>query len=75
MRLVHNVKLMDNKDNEALVNDKIFDDIEDLFQIYSLDNDVVYACNVRNDGFDIEEDVIKHLTCIHKEVLQHIHKE
>ena len=65
MRLVHNVKLMDNKDNEALVNDKIFDDIEDLFKIYSLDNDVVYACNVRNDGFDIEEDVIKHLTCIH----------
>ena len=54
MQLVHNIKLIDNKDNEALVNDKIFDDIEDLFKILLVDNDVVYAYNVCDEGFDTE---------------------
>ena len=58
-----------------MINDKIFDDYDELFQIESVENYVVYACNVCNEGFDREEDMKKNLICTHKEFLEHINKE
>ena len=34
--------------------ENIFDDFEDLFQIESVDGELVYACNVYNEGLETE---------------------
>ena len=34
--------------------ENIFDDFEDLFQIESRDGELVYACNVCNEGLETE---------------------
>ena len=51
------------------------EDIEDLFQLGVLDGKQVYACNVCNHGFDMEDEIKKHIIMDHQEVLTEISKD
>ena len=51
------------------------EDIEDLFQLEVLDGKQVYACNVCNHGFDMEDKIKKHITKDHKEIITEISKD
>ena len=48
--------------------------IEDLFQLEFLDGDQMYACNVCDQGFDIENEIKKHIIDNHKEIIIEISK-
>ena len=41
-----------------------FQDFEELFQLESVKGEVVYACNVFDEGLDTVDDVKKHITYI-----------
>ena len=43
--------------------------IENLFQLEFLDGDQIYACNVCDQGFDIENEIKKHIIDNHKEII------
>ena len=47
---------------------------EDLFQLEVLDGDQIYACNVCDQGFDIENEIKKHIIDNHKEIIIEISK-
>ena len=49
-----------------------FDDFEELFQMEFLEGEIVYACNVCNEGLDTENDVKKHIITHHEDILQTI---
>ena len=51
------------------------EDIEDLFQLEVLDGEQVYACNVCNHGFDMEDKIKKHIIKDHKEIVIEISKD
>ena len=51
------------------------EDIEDLFQREVLDGEQVYACNVCNHGFDMEDKIKKHIIKDHKEITTEISKD
>ena len=48
--------------------------IEDLFQLEFLDGDQMYACNVCDQRFDIENEIKKHIIDNHKEIIIEISK-
>ena len=48
------------------------EDIEDLFQ---LDGEQVSACNVCNNGFDMEDKIMNHIIKDHKEIISEISKD
>ena len=52
-----------------------FEGIEDLFQIEVLDGEEVYACNVCNEGFDREDEIMKHILDGHKEIVIELSKD
>ena len=54
--------------------ESIFDDIEDLFQIESVDGELLYACNVCNEGLETETEMKEHLNKDHKEIILNISK-
>ena len=41
--------------------ENIFDDVEDLIQIESVDGELLYACNVCNQGLETETEMKEHL--------------
>ena len=47
---------------------------EDLFQLEVLDGDQIYACNGCDQGFDIENEINKHIIDNHKEIIIEISK-
>ena len=54
--------------------ESIFDDIEDLFQIESVDGELLYACNVCNEGLETETEIKEHLNKDHKEIILNLSK-
>ena len=52
-----------------------FEGIEDLFQIEVLDGEEIYACNVCNEGFDREDEIMKHISDDHKEIVIEISED
>ena len=49
--------------------------MEDLFQLESVNGEVLFACNICDEGYDTETDVMKHLNIHHTEILQKIFKQ
>ena len=63
--------------NAAIItkeDEDIFDNIEDLFQIESVDCEILYACNVWNEGSETETEMKEHLNKDHKEIILNISK-
>ena len=55
--------------------ENIFDDVEDLFQIKSVDGELLYACNVCNQSLETETEMKEHLKKKdHKEIILNISK-
>ena len=65
----------DEEEAEVYEAQNRFEDFEDLFQIESVEGEVIYACNVCDKGLDTEDDIKKHLKIHQKEILQSIRKE
>ena len=51
-----------------------FDDFEELYQIESVDGELLYACNVCNEALDTENEMKEHLNKDHKELILNINK-
>ena len=45
------------------------EDIDDHYQIEVLNGEQVYACNICDEGFDTEDELKKHISVDHKDVL------
>ena len=71
--LVYDTEEEEETDVTLLGNNR-FEDFEELFQIESLDGEVVYACNVCDEGLDTKTDVKQHIHIQHKNILQTIRK-
>ena len=63
------------QEDEISLTNNNFEDMEDLFQIEPVDGEYAYACNICNDGFDTEEEIKKHLSIVHTEILQNVSKQ
>ena len=63
MQSVKHAEITTNED------EYIFDDFEDLFQIESVDGELVYACNACNGGLETEYEIKEHLNKYHKEII------
>lgn len=57
-----------NKENENCEYD------EDLFQTEIVNQEVLFVCNICNEGFDTESEVKKHLTKKHEDILSNVSK-
>ena len=44
----------------------------DMFQIEIVDNETVYACNICDQGFEESDEVKKHITQVHQDIINHI---
>ena len=55
--------------------DIVLNCVQELFQIEALEGEQVFACNVCNEGFDIEDNVRKHITSDHTDILMQISKD
>ena len=53
----------------------IFQDVDELFQLETVENELVYACNLCEEGFDSVEEVKEHLEKGHMDVLKQLGKE
>ena len=62
------------KSKEIDYNLEGIESIEDLFQLEVVDGDELYACNVCDQGFDIEDEIKKHIVDNHKEIMIEISK-
>ena len=62
----------EKEETETLLYKNRFANFEELFQIEPLEGEVVYACNVCNEGLDTENDAKKHVYTHHKDILQTI---
>ena len=47
-------------------------DENDMFQIEMVEDEIVYACNICDQGFKISEEVKKHITKVPQDILNHI---
>ena len=54
--------------------DPMLDGIDEHFQIEFLEGEQVYACNICDEGFDIEDEIKKHIAVNHKDILIEISK-
>ena len=54
--------------------DPMIEGIDDHFQIEILKGELVYACNICDEGFDIEDKIKKHIAFNHKDILIEISK-
>ena len=54
---------------------KGIEEIEGLFQLEVLDGEQVRACNVCKHGFDMEDEIKKHIIKNHKEIISEIGKD
>ena len=64
-----------HKENNTFVEDKIFEDFKEMHQIEWVEGELLYVCNVCDEGLNTEGDVKTHLDKYHKEILQNISKE
>ena len=65
-----------NKEEEKFIEtDCVLDGIDDLFQIEIIEGEEVYACNVCDEGFDRNDEIRRHISTYHKEILTQINKE
>ena len=51
--------------------DQITDE-NDMFQIVIVENETVYACNICDQGFEGSDEVKKHITEVHHDIINHI---
>ena len=47
-------------------------DENDMFQIEIVENETVYACNICDQGFEGSDEVKKHITEVHHDIINHI---
>ena len=50
----------------------MYEDVDICFQIEIVNGEPVYACNVCHEGFDDEENDIKHIAINHKDNISHV---
>ena len=62
----------EEEETEIVLDKTRFEDFEELFQLQSVEGEVVYACNVCDEGLDTEDDVKKHINIHHKEIIRTI---
>ena len=73
----HSIQNIEEQENNSSKTDCTIDGIEgieDMFQLEILDGEQVYACNVCDQGFDIEDEIKKHIVDNHKEIMIEISK-
>ena len=63
------------KEEEINVLDNKYEAMENLFQLESVDGEVVFACNICDEGYYTKTDVMKHLNIHHTEILQKIFEQ
>ena len=64
----NNDQFNNNKENESCEYD------EDIFQKELVNKEVLYVCNICNEGFDTESEVKKYLTKKHEDILSNVSK-
>ena len=47
-------------------------DEKDMFQIEIVENETVYACNICDQGFEMSEEMKKHISETHKDIINYI---
>ena len=65
----------EEKSNESEID---YDDIRennDFFQIEIVKNEAVYSCNLCDEGFDTMDEIKKHISDMHKEIISDIFNE
>ena len=68
MQSFNSEQFNNNKENENCEYD------EDLFQTEIVNQEVLFVCNICNEGFDTESEVKKHLTKKHEDILSNVSK-
>ena len=62
-------------EKDPFVEDNIFEDFEVMYQIESVGGELLYVCNVCDEGFNFKGDVKTHLDINHTKILKNIRKE
>ena len=57
------------------VQDNKYEAMKNLFQLESVDGEVVFACNICDDGYYTETDVMKYLNIHQTEIIQNIFEQ
>ena len=60
------------QEEEIYLQDNKYEAMKDLVQLKSVDGE---TCNICNEGYDTETDVMKHLNIHHTEILQKIFEQ
>ena len=47
-------------------------DENDMFKIEIVENETVYACNICDQGFEMSEEMKKHISETHKDIINYI---
>ena len=58
-----------NMETKTIEENTMLQDIDDHYQIEILHGEQVYACSICNEGFDTGDEVKKHISVNHEDVL------
>ena len=56
-------------ETKTIEENTMLQDIDDHYQIEILHGEQLYACNICNEGFDTGDEVKKHISVSHKDLL------